>query len=65
MPWWVIQAAKMFLSWDHYRFGHSKADREVSHGLTVDYFQFLDTTQFFYQNNEFPAFFFAASSTAF
>ena len=50
------------LFWDSFR--HSKADREDSHGLVVDFSGVLSAMQLFSQNNGFPAFFFAASSIA-
>ena len=44
---------------------HSKADREASHGLAVDFFGVLLAMKLFSRNNGFQAFFFAASSIAF
>ena len=44
---------------------HSKADREASHGLAVDFFGVLFAMKLFSRNNGFQVFFFAASSIAF
>ena len=73
----LIFAAALFLRFEHFNsrqrlfdtakisvLGRSKADRGIFPGLPVDNFSHFTATKLFSQNNGFPAYFFAASSTA-
>ena len=72
-----VFAAALFLRFEHFNsrqrlfvtaqisvLGRSKANRGIFPGLPVDNFSHFTATKLFSQNNGFPAYFFAASSTA-